>query len=487
MTNEETESRAQPRVLIVDDDEGFAADIAMVLGREFEVRCLVDPERAKEIYRQGWPDAVLLDIEFPEHDGLEVLQELQAVDVSVPVIMLTSHTGIPLVVAAMRAGAVNFIAKAQNPPEIVLETVRHALRQSGKTRRMSYLQDRLDDILGTAHTQVLGEGPASVRLLEDLDLAAGADLDVLLLGETGTGKELAARWIHQNSRRAREPFVAEDLCSIPETLLASTLFGHEKGSFTGAVSRRIGAFEAAHGGTLMLDEIGEIPGSTQATLLRVLQNREIQRIGADPKNRIPCDVRVIAATHQDLESMAERGEFRQDLFYRLKVLAIRVPPLRERREDIPHLVTHFLEKHKLVTGTSVEEIAPAAMARLQEHDWPGNIRDLEHTLLEAFIRSRGRVLEAALIDRILGGHGNAVAEETTDEEVFQTYHDARHRVLTRWQRDYLSDALRRADNVVNQAARMVGISPTSFRNMMRKLGLERSRHDGGVIRRDHDA
>ena len=467
------ESPPRPRVLIVDDDEAFAADIAMVLGRDHDVRCLVDPDQAEELYGQGWPDAVLLDIEFPAHDGLEVLQRLRAVDVAIPVIMLTSHGGIPLVVAAMRSGAVNFVAKAQSPPEIVRETVRQALQQSGASRRLRYLEDRLDDIMGTGHTQILGESAASQRLREDLDLAARADLDVLLVGETGTGKELAARWIHQNSRRAQGPFLAEDLCSIPESLLGSALFGHEKGAFTGAVARRIGAFEAAGGGTLMLDEIGEIPPPTQAALLRVLQTRQVSRLGADPSSTISCDVRVVAATHRDLERMIGTGDFRRDLYHRLRVLTVRVPPLRERRDDIPHLVQHFLEKHKVATGTPVQEVSPAALSRLQQHHWPGNIRDLEHTLQEVLIRARGRVLDADLVDRVLGGDGGAAVDAAAagEGDVFWPYHEARQQTMTRWQRDYLLDALRRSDGVVNQAARLAEIPPTSFRNMMRKLGI----------------
>lgn len=468
----------QQRVLIVDDDEAFAADIAMVLGGDYEVRCLLDPGATMQLYREGWPDAVLLDIEFPDHDGLEILQELQAADAGIPVVMLTSHTGIPLVVAAMRAGAVNFVAKAQTSPEIVLETVRHALRQSVARRRLHYLERCLDDIKGTGHTQVFGESKATRRLQDDLDVAAKADVDVLIVGETGTGKELAARWIHQNSRRAAGPFVAEDLCSIPETLLSSALFGHEKGAFTGAVNRRIGSFEAARNGTLMLDEIGEIPSQTQASLLRVLQNREVHRLGADPKATIRCDVRVIAATHRDLDRMVSEREFRQDLYYRLKVLTVRMPPLRERRDDIPHLVEHFLAKHKVATGTTVESVSAAAMDRLQAHDWPGNIRDLEHTLQEAFLRSRGRALDPAIVDLVLGQEGQEGQEGSAadaSDDVFPTYHEARQRTMTVWQRDYLMESLRRADNIVNRAARMVGISPTSFRNMMRKLGLERPR------------
>jgi DNA-binding NtrC family response regulator len=463
-----------PRVLIVDDDRDFAADIAMVLGREYEVRALEDPDQAVVLHREGWPDVVLLDIEFPAHDGLEVLAELQSIDAGIPVVMLTSHTGIPLVVAAMRGGAMNFVAKAQTSPEIVRETVRQALRQMVARRRLHYLERCLDDIKGTGHTQVLGDSPASRRLQDDLALAAGADVDVLLLGETGTGKELAARWIHQNSRRASGPFVAEDLCSVPESLLGSALFGHEKGAFTGAASRRIGAFEAARDGTLLLDEIGEIPSGTQAALLRVLQNREVHRLGADPKAGVRCDVRVIAATHRDLEAMVGDGDFRRDLYHRLKVLAVRIPPLRERPEDIPPLVEHLVAKHKVATGTTVETVTDGAMRHLQGHHWPGNIRDLEHTLQEALLRARGRALTA---DDVAGVLGRPVmgtdAGEDGAEEVFPTYHEARQRTMTIWQRDYLFEALRRSDGVVNQAARLVGISPTSFRNMMRKLGLER--------------
>lgn len=464
-----------PRVLVVDDDPDFAADIAMVLAHDHEVRCLVDPDEARRLYAEGWPDVVLLDIEFPAHDGLEVLQELQAVDAGIPVVMLTSHTGIPLVVAAMRAGAVNFLAKAQTSPDIVRETVRHALRQMAARRRLHYLEHQLDDIKGTGHTQVLGDSAASAALQADLEMAAKADVDVLLLGETGTGKELAARWIHQNSRRAAGPFVAEDLCSIPETLLGSALFGHEKGAFTGAVSRRIGAFEAASDGTLMLDEIGEIPLGTQASLLRVLQNREVHRIGADPKVSVRCDVRVIAATHRDLDAMVDDHDFRQDLYYRLKVLTVRMPPLRERPDDIPLLVEHFLAKHKVATGTTVEAVAPAAMARLQGHHWPGNIRNLEHTLQEALLRAGGRVLEVGHVDQALGRNSRAGRTVPTADDEFPTYHDARQRTMIAWQRDYLQSALERSDHVVNQAARLVDISPTSFRNMMRKLGLERRR------------
>jgi DNA-binding NtrC family response regulator len=472
LTSDRPDTRA--RVLVVDDDRDFAADIALVLGRAFEVRCEEDPDQAVALAREGWPDAVLLDIEFPDHDGLDVLQELQAIDGGIPVVMLTSHTGIPLVVAAMRAGAVNFVAKAQTSPEIVLETVHHALRQSVTRRRLRYLEHRLDEIKGTDHAQVLGESEATRRLQDDLAVAAKADVDVLLLGETGTGKELAARWIHQNSRRADGPFVAEDLCSVPESLISSALFGHEKGAFTGAVSRRIGAFEAARDGTLMLDEIGEIPGGTQSALLRVLQNREVHRLGADPKSSIRCDVRVIAATHRDLEALVADGDFRQDLYYRLKVLTVRMPPLRERREDIPHLVKHFLVKHKVSTGTTVESVSPSALAVLQDHDWPGNIRDLEHTMQEALLRAGGRVLDADVVASVLG---RSVPDTPTgtDDEVFPTYHVARQRTMTRWQREYLQGALQRSDGVVNQAARLVDISPTSFRNMMRKLGIERPR------------
>ncbi len=397
----------------------------------------------RALYRDGWPDVVLLDIEFPDHDGLEVLQELQAIDAGIPVVMLTSHTGIPLVVAAMRAGAVNFVAKAQTSPDIVQETVRHAVRQMAARRRLHYLEHQLDEIKGTGHTQVLGDSQASARLQANLEMAAKADVDVLILGETGTGKELAARWIHQNSRRAGGPFVAEDLCSIPETLLGSALFGHEKGAFTGAVSRRIGAFEAARDGTLMLDEIGEIPVGTQASLLRVLQNREVHRLGSDPKAGVRCDVRVIAATHRDLEAMVADHEFRQDLYYRLKVLTVRMPPLRERRDDIPLLVEHFVAKHKVATGTSVERVAPAAMNRLQEYHWPGNIRNLEHTLQEALLRARGRELEAADVDLALGLEPRADEPGATGEDVFLAYHEARQRTMTVWQRDYLLEALRR--------------------------------------------
>ncbi len=467
---------SMPRVLIVDDDPEFSADIALVLGHEQEVRTLTDPDQALGLARDGWPDVILLDIEFPDHDGLDVLGELQAIDTGIPVVMLTSHTGIPLVVAAMRAGAINFVAKAQTSPDIVQETVRQALRQMVARRRLHYLEHRLDEIQGTDHVQVLGESVATRRLREDLAVAARSDVDVLLQGETGTGKELAARWIHQNSRRATGPLVAEDLCSVPESLIGSALFGHEKGAFTGAVSRRVGAFEAARGGTLLLDEIGEIPAGTQSALLRVLQNREVHRLGGDPKSTIRCDVRVIAATHRELEAMVADGDFRQDLYYRLKVLTVRVPPLRERREDIPPLVSHFLAKHKIATGTVVESVGENALAMLQEHDWPGNIRDLEHTLLEACLRATGRVLAPDVLAPILGtepasGPGAADAED----EVFPTYHEARQRTMTMWQRDYLRRALERSDNVVNQAARLAGISPTSFRNMMRKLGLERSR------------
>jgi DNA-binding NtrC family response regulator len=226
----------------------------------------------------------------------------------------------------------------------------------------------------------------------------------------------------------------------------------------------------------MLDEIGEVPPTMQASLLRALQNREIHRLGADPAATVSCDVRVIAATHRDLEAMVAGGEVREDLYYRLKVLTVRVPPLRERREDIPALVLHFLEKHQVATATPVETVAAAAMARLQEHDWPGNIRDLEHTLQEALIRSRGRVLERGLVERVLGG-ARAADDPERDAAVadaFPTYHEARQRTMTRWQRDYLLEALRRADNVVNRAARLVDISPNSFRNMMRKLGIARS-------------
>lgn len=363
-------------VLIVDDDEAHAQAVAESLRRvncECTIACS-GPKGAELIESQQF-DVIITDLKMDEIDGLAILRKAKEELPDAEVIVLTAHSSIPSVVTAMQGGAYTYLTKPLDIQEL-RQAVEKASSRIRLLRRNIALARGLDERFG--FEGVIGNSPAMHRVIEQLKNLAPTDTTVLILGESGTGKELVARALHQNSQRKSKPFVPLNISALPESILESELFGHEAGAFTGAAARRIGKFEYANGGTLFLDEVGEMPTDTQIKLLRVLEDRKITRLGSNEEK--PINVRLVAATNADLKSEMETGTFRSDLYYRLSVVTIFLPPLRDRREDIPLLIDHFLKEFCKRQGRDVEGLSRAARQALMAFDWPGNIRQLRNVI-----------------------------------------------------------------------------------------------------------
>jgi two-component system nitrogen regulation response regulator NtrX len=375
------------RILVVDDEAEIRRSVRMILEYEgYEVlEAATGPDGVSMAERDA-PDLVFLDIKMPGMDGLEALQRIKASNDGLPVVIISGHGTVSTAVEATKAGAFDFIEKPLTT-ERVLVTIRNALDRS----RLADENRSLRRAVEVRH-QMVGESPARRQVWDAIRRASPTNATVLLLGESGVGKELVARSIHRNSLRSRERFVQVNCAAIPEELIESELFGHEKGSFTGATEKQIGKFEQADRGTIFLDEVGDMSPKTQAKVLRVLQEGEVERLGS--ARTIKVDVRVIAATNKDLEQEIEKGTFREDLYFRLSVIPIRVPPLRDRREDIPALVKHFADLFSRDNNRRPPRFSPAAMEYLQRARWKGNIRELKNTVERLIIMSPSDVIDA---------------------------------------------------------------------------------------------
>ncbi|MFN0242431.1 MAG: sigma-54-dependent transcriptional regulator [Planctomycetota bacterium] len=384
----------KPRVLFVDDDDSLRSVLSLELAETgFEVRAFASSSGVVDCVRTWIPDAVLLDLRLPGVDGLELLRQMRRVDEAVQVVLLTGHGSVPEAVAAMRLGAHDFLTKPAR-----LDVLEQVLRGAIAKRALIEDNARLRRVLEhrTEAFEMIGSGAAITRLRAETLRVASSDGAVLVLGENGTGKELVARAVHGASRRRELPFVVVNCGAIPENLVESELFGHERGAFTGADRKRIGLFEAAHGGTLFLDEIGELPKQVQPALLRALQFGEVRPVGGDRVRSF--DVRVVAATNRDLMALIAAGEFREDLYYRVAALPLHVPPLRERRDDIPELARTFLARSAARMGRPLA-FDDAALARLCELDWPGNVRELENAAERLCVMADSDVVDALAVER----------------------------------------------------------------------------------------
>jgi two-component system, NtrC family, response regulator AtoC len=394
---------------------------------------------------------VLADLRLPDLDGIEVLRTLHALDPDLPVIVMTAFGSMETAVEAIRDGAYDYISKPFN-----LTEVRLTVRRAGERRLLLQENRRFQQALQERYrfANIVGTSPKMVEVYRTVARVASTRSTVLLIGETGTGKELVARAIHYNSPRAKAPFVAVDCGALPESLLESELFGYEKGAFTGAQALKKGLFEVAHGGTIFLDEVGDIGPSLQAKLLRVLQEHEVRRIGGiEP---IQVDIRVIAATRHDLEALVERGKFREDLFYRLSVVTITLPRLSERRDDIPLLALHFLGKYASEADKGLSHIAPEAMAHLCQYDWPGNVRELEHVIERAVALTANPIL---LVDDL----PTKLQEPAPTSDAFPS--------LDEMERRHLRLALEKAAGNRRQAAMLLGVSRRTLYRMAKRHGL----------------
>ncbi len=362
-------------VLVVDDDEGLRESCRLILEEDFDVLDAADGARGLEILRASEVDVVLLDVRLPGMDGIEILQQIKALDEQIEVILVTAVKTVRTAVTAMKLGAFDYLTKPFEEEE-VLAVVKRAIERRALRREVTFLRSEL--ARRDNGDEIVGESPEMQRLFHLIAQVARTAATVLITGESGTGKELVARAIHRQGPRREKPFVPINPAAIPEALLESELFGHERGAFTGAYQKKLGRFELAHGGTLFLDEIATLRADLQVKLLRVLQEREIERVGGS--RRIGVDVRIIAATNADIRRAVASQTFREDLYYRLNVVPIVVPPLRHRRDDVVLLVDHFIRKYDRQFGKRVTGVSPEAVSALREYAWPGNVRELQNLI-----------------------------------------------------------------------------------------------------------
>ena len=386
-----------PNLLLVDDEPKliFKQVSHAFASRGFQIELVQNGSEAIRHIARGQTDVVLLDVSLPDMDGLEVYQRIRQIDARIPVIFITATTSAETAIEAMRHGAFEYLFKPLDV-ERLEEVVTEALEVARWMREPAVVADKVEPVeLEDRGDAIVGRCPAMGEVYKAIGRVTDQNVIVLITGESGTGKELVARAIYQHSSRSDKPFLAINCAAIPESLLESELFGHEKGAFTGADRRRIGKFEQCNGGTIFLDEIGDMPLATQGKILRLLQDQKFERVGGN--ETIQTDVRVIAATNRDLKAFSEQGKFRPDLYYRLSVFTIQLPPLRERGDDLPILVNYYLRRFSRELGKEVREVAPETMERLRKYAWPGNIRQLQSVVKQALLHATGSVLIPAFL------------------------------------------------------------------------------------------
>ncbi len=465
------------RILIVEDERAIQLALSGLLRREgYEVEVASSGEEALRQLAASPFDLVLTDLALGRGaSGMDVLKGAKKARPETVVVMITAHGSEKIAVEAMKNGAEDYVPKPFDNDEIRL-VVQRALERTRLQRENRLLLEQVQKQYGFEN--LIGSGPAMQRVFATLQKVAETDLTVLIRGESGTGKELVAQALHNLSPRRARPFVAVNCAAISRELVESELFGHEKGAFTGADARRQGRFEAADGGSILLDEIGDMAPETQAKVLRVLQERSFERVGGSKP--IDVDVRVIAATHRNLEQEVGKQRFREDLYYRLKVVTLELPPLRERPEDIPALSQRFLERVIARLGLEKRQLGDAALARLVRHRWPGNVRELSNVIEQAAVLASGPLIEEA--DLQLGGdRGSAGGAEGTAAAGL-SFADAKRSAVERFERDYLLGALRRSGGNISRAAEALGMVRQSLQQKIRELGLR----DEDWTQQDHE-
>ena len=466
---------APPRVLVVDDEPTLRRTLARLLhSRNMTVLTADDGAQAIEILGRDKVDVVLVDLMMPKVGGLELLDHVRSSHAGVEVIMMTAFGDVETAVKAVRAGAYHFLTKPFRSNDEVVLTVTKAAERRRLVDRALLLERRLEQM--EKFGELIGNSPAMQEVYRLAIGVAPTSSTVLILGESGTGKELTARAIHGHSPRVNNPFVAVNCSAIPVDLVESELFGHVRGAFTGATATRAGLFESADRGTLFLDEVGDLPPLAQVKLLRALQEGEVKRVGSNETRTV--DVRVVAATNVDLRSRIVAGRFREDLFYRLNVVPISLPALRERRDDIPLLAYHFLQKYASRSGSQVKKISPEAMRVLSSQKWPGNVRELENAIEHAVVFCREDTLTPAELPFgrtsngspepgvVVAGTGPAV------QGLFDLpYREAKERSLEAFETAYFTELLQRTAGNVSEAARQAGLDRSNFRRAVKRAGV----------------
>ena len=448
----------QTRVLVVDDDSAILDACYQVLARqEYGTSLAEDGEKGLALLRQEAYDLVILDLKLPKVDGMDVLKTIREENRETPVIIITGYPTVETAIDAMKLGAFDYLVKPFSPEELRV-VVKKALANRKLVLENMCLRKELES--KGEFELVVGDSPPMKEVLELVEKVSSTDATVLITGESGTGKELIARMTHNFSPRRDRPFVVVDCGALVESLFESELFGHEKGSFTGAVATKHGRFEIATGGTIFLDEISNISLSIQAKLLRVIQRCEVSRIGSS--RVIKTDVRILAATNRDLAECVREGTFREDLFYRLNVIPIHIPPLRERKEDIPLLVEHFLKKYNKKAKRKVQSVSKPALKALIAYDWPGNVRELENTIERAVVLSKNDIIDPE--DLIYHG--------LLSQSAMVPSLDGRPRTLAEIEREYIAGVLELSQGNRSKAAEILGIDRKTLRARIKKYEPE---------------
>ena len=450
-------------ILVVDDEEVMRDVLHTVLTQAGYDVCLAENGlEGLALARRTSFDAAIVDVMLPEMGGLEVLEELKRSDPELIVLMITAYASLETAITAMKKGAFDYVAKPFKHEE-VLHILRNGLNQRRLQDENRQLRTALRD--QARFTEIVGKSPRMQQVFNLISQAAPSRSTILVVGESGTGKELVAKAIHANSPRADKAFVVVNSGSLPHDLLESNLFGHVKGAFTGAVYAKKGLFELADKGTLFFDEIGNIPLETQSKLLRVMQEREFMRLGG--VETLKVDVRIVAATNVDLRRAVEDGRFREDLFYRLNVIAIQLPPLRQRKEDIPALVTHFVEKYCQENGRPVAEVTPEALQVLMDFDWPGNVRELENVVERGVVLSSdGRVSRELIPDQVRIAPSFSVPQLSVPPEGINL-----RDVISSLERRLIESTLETTGGVQKEAARLLGLKPTTLNEMIKRHNI----------------
>ncbi|HEX6532790.1 MAG TPA: sigma-54 dependent transcriptional regulator [Nitrospira sp.] len=459
-------------ILVVDDEEAIVSSLSSILQDEgYEVSVAKSGAEALKTYMADPPDLMLLDIWMPEMDGLETLRRIKEIVPNAQIMVMSGHGSIETAVKAIKLGAYDYIEKPLSLENVTLR-VKHALEQYRLEEENRSLRTKVQ-----RKFELVGQSPAMQQLRQLIDTAGPTNSRVLVGGENGTGKELVARAIHLQSARADRPFVAVNCAAIPETLIESELFGHEKGSFSGATSMKRGQFEQADGGTLFLDEIGDMSLNTQAKVLRALQEQQFTRVGGTKLLKV--DVRVLAASNKDLLKEIEKGAFREDLYYRLNVVPIVVPPLRERREDIPLLIRHFMKLHAEEQGLRMKEVTPEAMNVFQQYEWPGNIRELRNLIERLMIMVPGNVIDTgqaatSLQVKASGGvpaAANATIQPTASPLFAQPY-DSLRDARNAFEKEYIGRKLREHHWNISRTAEDLKIERSHLHRKIKLLDVE---------------
>lgn len=451
-----------PRILIVDDEKNYCTVLSLLLQNQgYQTNTATNPFAALEQLELDNIQLILSDLRMPLMNGVDFLHQVQRDHPNIPFIIITAHATVETALEAIKAGAFDYLLKPFDNQKLLL-TIRMALDYAKLRDQNKLLRQQLE----LSHNrELLGESPAIRQLLSDIERVGPEKSSVLIAGESGTGKELVARSMHRASPRSAEALVSLNCAAFAEQLLESELFGHERGAFTGATERKRGLFELADGGTLFLDEIGELPLALQPKLLRVLQEKRFRRVGAT--NERECDVRILAATNRPLEQLIRSGRFREDLYYRLNVVSLEVPPLRQRREDIPLLATFFLQRFAQEMGRPLTNIAANAMATLQAYDWPGNVRELENAIERAVIFSNGNTLQLPNLPAPI------CSVQVTESACPDIPHSegSLSEKLDALEKQLIHQALRDAQGIQAQAAELLGISRSNLQYKLKKYKL----------------